>query len=371
MNPIKVAVITGTRPELIKVSVLLRLLKKDTNFDLVFIHSGQHYDNEMFSIFLNELELPQLDYNIHVGSYPNSVQTGHLLIKLYEVIHKTKPDLILSQGDTNTVCAAALTAFKMCIPFGHIEAGIRSYDRSMPEEINRILAGSLAEFNFAPTENSVQNLIKEGIPAHKIYNVGNTIVDAINVNKSISEKKSHILAELNLSKNEKYVVLTVHRPSNVDNLENLLNIFKPLLKMIQIKLIFPAHPRTIKNLKRFGLWDSIVNSVNIILIKPVGYLDMLKLIAHSYFVLTDSGGLQEESVSLKKPCLTLRFNTERPESVDIGANILIGNDPKKIAKFIPKLWSDKKFYNKMVPKENPFGDGRSSQKILDILLNQS
>lgn len=367
MKKIKIAIITGTRPELIKVSVLLKIIEKDSECELIFIHSGQHYDEQMFSNFLSELNLPVPNYNIAVGSLPNSVQTGKMLISLYEVIVEKKPDIILAQGDTNTVVAAALTAFKNSIPFGHIEAGIRSFDFRMPEEINRMITGSCSLLNFAPTKLSVQNLINEGVNPKRIFCVGNTVVDAVMENLKIANDISSIMQEINLSENERFILLTAHRPSNVDNETSLNQIFQVLIKHPKIKFIFPAHPRTKKKLVEINLWKKLNLAKNVILLEPIKYFDMLKLLSLSYFIITDSGGLQEEAVILKKPCITLRNNTERPESVQIGANILVGNDPTKIEFHLTKLWEDEDFYESMVAKTNPFGDGTSSKQIIKII----
>lgn len=370
MKKLKIIIITGTRPELIKLSILIRLLKNDKDISTTFIHSGQHYDNSLFEFFLDNFKLPKPDYNIQIGSLPNSIQTGHILIDLYKIIEKEKPDLILSQGDTNTVFAAALTAFKNNIPFGHIEAGIRSFDMRMPEEINRILTGCCSLLNFAPTERAVNNLLDEGIPPNRIFKVGNPIVDVVieNIKKINSKSRIHELLDYNL--NKKFILLTLHRPSNVDFQSNLRNIFESLLNIKDIYIIFPVHPRTKTNLKRFGLLEKLKKSNKIDVFDPVDYFDMLNLISKSYFVLTDSGGIQEESVILRKPCLTLRTNTERPESIEIGSNILIGNDPKKISHYTRNLWNNNEFYASMIPTTNPFGDGTSSQKIIDIIKNK-
>ncbi|QEE16046.1 non-hydrolyzing UDP-N-acetylglucosamine 2-epimerase [Promethearchaeum syntrophicum] len=367
MKKIKIAVIIGTRPELIKLSVIVRLLQNDKDFHLIYIHSGQHYDDQMFKVFLNDLELPAPDYNVNVGSYPNSVQTGKMLIELYEIIKKENPDIILAQGDTNTVLCAALTAFKNNLPFGHVEAGIRSFDRRMPEEINRILTGSCASLNFAPTKLAVENLLNDGILPNRIFLVGNPIVDVVNENIHIAKKKSNIDVLLNLKKQEKFILLTMHRPSNVDNVENLRKMIISFLNIKEVKFIFPAHPRTLKKLKECELYDEISKSPNLSIIEPLNYFDMLKLLNLSSFILTDSGGLQEEAVILKKPCITLRDNTERPESIEVNANILVGNDIEKIKTSILKLWNDKDFYNSMIPESNPFGDGNSSKKIIQII----
>ncbi|WP_457917468.1 non-hydrolyzing UDP-N-acetylglucosamine 2-epimerase [Candidatus Lokiarchaeum ossiferum] len=367
MTKIKICLITGTRPELIKVSVLLKLMKKDPQIQLTFIHSGQHYDELMFGSFLRDLNLPNPDYNIEVGSLPNSVQTGKMLISLNDIIYRIVPDLILAQGDTNTVLAAALTSFKNNIPFGHIEAGIRSFDMRMPEEINRVLTGSCALLNFAPTQLSVNNLIDNGILPNRIFLVGNPIVDAVHENIEIANKKSKIDQNLEIESGKKFVLLTMHRPSNVDNRENLKNIIETLLQNKEILYIFPAHPRTVKNIKKFNLYEEIQTSKNIRMIEPVNYFDMLKLMNLSSFILTDSGGLQEEAVILKKPCITLRENTERPESIEVGANILVGTDMQKLKSVSTNLWTNKVFYKSMIPHENPFGDGNSSKKMIQII----
>ncbi|MCF2141382.1 MAG: UDP-N-acetylglucosamine 2-epimerase (non-hydrolyzing) [Candidatus Lokiarchaeota archaeon] len=367
MSKLKVAVVTGTRPELIKVSVLLRLLKEDPEINFIFVHSGQHYDDLMFKVFLEQLKLPEPDYNLNVGSLPNSVQTGKMLIELYKIIEKEKPQVILAQGDTNTVFAAGITAFKNDIPFGHIESGIRSFDLRMPEEVNRILVGPCAFFNFAPTKIAVENLLNEGIDPNRIFLVGNPIVEAVLENLNVAEKESQIEKQLNLKKGEKFILLTAHRPSNVDHKPNLENIIKSLLKFEEMKIIFPIHPRTKKNLINFNLWQEIQNKPHLQIIDPLKYLDMLKLMSLSYFIITDSGGLQEESTILKKPCITLRENTERPESVEIGANVLVGNDTQKLEYYMEKLWNDPNFYKSMVPTVNPYGDGKASIRMIEII----
>jgi UDP-N-acetylglucosamine 2-epimerase (non-hydrolysing) len=367
LDKLKIALVTGTRPELIKVSVLIRLMKKDPQIDLVFIHSGQHYDNLMFKVFLEELNLPIPDYNLNIHSNANSVQTGHMLINLYEIIKKEQPQVILAQGDTNTVFSAGLTAFKMDIPFGHIEAGIRSFDMRMPEEVNRKLVGACALLNFAPTRISVENLLNEGIEPSRIFLVGNPIVEAVTENLDIAEKCSEIGKQLNLNPDEKFVLLTAHRPSSVDQKETLENIINPLISHSEIKIIFPIHPRTKKKLIEFNLWTKIQSTKNIHIIEPLKYFDMLKIMSLSYFIITDSGGLQEESIILRKPCLTLRSNTERPESVEIGANVLVGNDPQKIEQYMLKLWNDRDFHHSMIATSNPFGDGTASKNIIQII----
>jgi UDP-N-acetylglucosamine 2-epimerase (non-hydrolysing) len=321
----------------------------------------------MFLIFLQELNLPTPNYNVNIGSLPNSIQTGRMLLSFYEIIIKELPDIILAQGDTNTVFAAALTAFKNNIPFGHLEAGIRSFDMRMPEEVNRILTSVCTLLNFVPTEQAAFNLLNEGIQPNRIYNVGNTIVDAVYENLEIAKSKSLIESKINLNSIQKLIILTIHRPSNVDSKENLNSIINSLMELTDCSILFPVHPRTKQKLIEFNLYQKMENNPLFILTEPLGYLDFLKLMDFAYMFITDSGGLQEEAVILKKPCLTLRNNTERPESVKIGANILVGNDSQKILKYVKKILFDPVFYKKMIPPQNPFGDGTTSKQILIII----
>lgn len=363
---IKILIATGTRPELIKVSVLLRLVAEDNEFSLIFVHSGQHYDDNMFEIFLKELELPPINYNLGIGSMPNVLQTANIMVKMHEIIVKEKPDVILAQGDTNTVAAASLSAFKSNIPFAHLEAGIRSFDLRMPEEINRMLVAVASSFNFAPTSLAACNLIQQGVDPAKIFIVGNSIVDAVLSNVKIAEKKSTIIKKHGLF--EKYVLITTHRPANVDEENNLRNIIDAIVEISQkIQIIFPVHPRTMNNIKKFGIFEKLSTCKNIKLLEPLGYLDFLLLMQNCYFIITDSGGLQEEAIILKKPCLTLRENTERPETVELGANILVGCDKALIIKHAINLIEKKEEYSKMIISCNPYGNGDTSQKVLNII----
>lgn len=360
-------VVIGTRPELIKMSVFLRLAAKDPEIHLTFVQSGQHYDDKLFGVFLRELELPDPNYNIEVGSAPNAVQTANIVLKLHDIIQKEPPDVIIAQGDTNTVFAAALTAFKMEIPFAHVEAGIRSFDWRMPEEVNRVLTSTCALLNFAPTPLAAINLISAGILPNRIFVVGNPIVDAVMQNRELAARKSTIEQSLNIKSGEKFIILTAHRPSNVDNKDSFEKIFQGLSIAKSIRIIFPIHPRTRARIKEFGLETQLKQLNNLQLVEPLGYLDFLKLMSLATFFITDSGGMQEEAVALRKPCLTLRENTERPETIETGGNVLVGNDPVKIQSIIKKLLTDPVFYSNMCPSNNPFGDGTSSMQMLNIL----
>ncbi len=363
-------VVIGTRPELIKMSVFLRLAAKDPEINLTFVQSGQHYDDKLFGVFLRDLELPESKYNIEVGSAPNAVQTANIVIRLHEIVQKDRPNVIIAQGDTNTVFAAALTAFKTDIPFAHVEAGIRSFDWRMPEEVNRVLTSSCASLNFAPTALAAANLISAGVVPNRIFVVGNPVVDAVLQNRELATRKSTIDKTLNIQLGKKIILVTAHRPSNVDSKENFEKIIQGLSNTKSARIIFPIHPRTRARVEEFNLEDQLHQASHVELIEPLGYLDFLKLMSLATFFVTDSGGMQEEAVALKKPCLTLRENTERPETIQAGGNVLVGNDPVKIQSFIEKLLNDPAFYESMCPKNNPFGDGTSSQQMLSILKEQ-
>jgi len=360
-NKIKIAIILGTRPEIIKMSSIIRECQK-RDLDFFILHTNQHYSENLDRIFFEELELPKPKYNLNVGSGTHAEETGKMLIGVEKVVIKEKPDIILVEGDTNTVLAGALAATKLHIKVGHIEAGLRSYFREMPEEINRILTDHCSDFLFAPTQNAKKILLQEGIPKKKIFVTGNTIVDAVYQNLKLAEKKSKILEKLNLEK-KRYFLVTVHRPENVDKKERLKGILEGLrliYKKFGLPIIYPIHPRTQKMMAKFKL--SVPNSVR--LIEPVGFLDFLQLEVNAKLVLTDSGGVQEETCILKVPCVTLRDNTERPETLEVGANILAGIKPDKILESVNKM------INKERDWENPFGDGNAGRKIVSIIKEQ-
>jgi len=354
----KIAIILGTRPEIIKMAPIIKECKK-RRLNYFIIHTNQHYVQYLDKIFFKELELPLPKYNLNVGSDTPAQQTGKMLIKIEEVLLKEKPDIVLVEGDTNTVLAGALAAVKLHIKVGHIEAGLRSYFREMPEEINRILTDHLSDILFAPTKKARDILIKESIPKERIFVTGNTIVDAVIQNLKITQKKSKISEKLNLFKKQ-YFLVTLHRQENVDNKERLKNILKGLELVsdkFSLPIIFPIHPRTLKMVKTFNL--KIPPKIKII--EPVGFLDFLKLEANALLVLTDSGGVQEETCILKVPCVTLRDNTERPETLEVKSNILAGADSKKIIKSVEKMLNSKRKW------KNPFGDGKSGKRILNII----
>jgi len=356
----KITIILGTRPEIIKISPIIRECQK-RHLNFFVLHTNQHYSENLDRVFFKELELPQPKYNLNIGSGMHGEQTGKMLIGIEKVLIKEKPNIVLVEGDTNTVLAGALAAAKLHIKVAHIEAGLRSYFREMPEEINRVLADHCSDLLFAPTIKSKEILLGEGIPKNKVYVVGNTIVDAVYQNLKLAREKSKILEKLNLQK-EKYFVLTTHREENVDKKERFQGILQGLdliYKKFNFPIIYPIHPRAKKMIEKFKL--NIPKGVK--LIEPLGYLDFLQLEANSKLILTDSGGVQEESCILKVPCVTLRDNTERPETLEVGSNILAGTNPQKI------LNSASRMANKKRNWKNPFGSGRAGEKIIKILSN--
>ncbi len=351
-----ISIVLGTRPEIIKMAPVIRACQK-AGADYSILHTGQHYSHEMDRVFFRDLELPEPGHNLDVGSGSHAEQTGKIMAGVEAIWLKETPDIVLVQGDTNTVLAGALAAAKLHVPVGHVEAGLRSFDRSMPEEINRVVADHISDLLFAPTELSRKNLLQEGIDPKKIHVTGNTVVDAVFQNRSIAQKRSTVLKEMDLSPG-KYFLATAHRAENVDVHERLAGIMtalSSLSKKYSVPVIFPMHPRTQKMLRDFSL-----PSDGVTITQPIGYLDFLELEAHASLVLTDSGGLQEEACILGVPCVTLRENTERPETVDVGANVLAGTDPDQIVTAADRMISQRKTW------KNPYGDGSAGEKIVRI-----
>ncbi|MCQ2964949.1 MAG: UDP-N-acetylglucosamine 2-epimerase (non-hydrolyzing) [archaeon] len=368
----KIAIVLGTRPEIIKMASVMDEIK-NRGQELLLIHTGQHYDKEMSEQFFIDLKLPVPDYNINVGSGSHGKQTGKMMDGIEEVILKEKPDIVLVQGDTNAVLAGALVASKLHIPVGHVEAGLRSFDETMPEEINRLGADVCSKFYFVPTEESAINLAMEGISRKRIFITGNTVVDACFRNLKISEARpledyDKSLADIDIDNMDNIVALTMHRAETVDVKERLENVIGALEELSEMNIIFPIHPRTKKMMENFGLFDKLNNMEHVHIIKPVGYLDFLLLLSKSTFILTDSGGLQEEAITLDVPALTLRYNTERPETVTAGGNILVGSDKEVILENARKILDDAEFANKMRSAKNPYGVGEAAKVMLDVIL---
>lgn len=326
------------------------------NQEYFMLHTGQHYSYELDKVFFEELELPEAKYNLNVGSGSHAYEIGKMLIGIERILLKEEPDVVLVEGDTNTVLAGAIAASKLNIKIGHVEAGLRSYDRGMPEEINRILTDHCSDYLFAPTIKAKDILLAEGIPEEKIFVTGNTIVDAVYQNVEIAKKKVNITNELNLN----FFLVTAHRQENVDvkeRLEGILNGLEVLYKVFCLPIIFPIHPRTKKRLNDFRL--RIPEGVK--LIEPEGFLKFLLLESTAKLILTDSGGIQEEACILSVPCVTLRNNTERPETLEVGSNILAGTDQNRIMEGVKIMLNRNKNWG------NPFGDGHAGSKIIKVL----
>ncbi len=355
-----ISIILGTRPEIIKMSPVIRECDRK-GIDYFILHTGQHYSYEMDRLFFEELKLPQPAYNLDAGSGSHSEQTGRIMTGIEKVLEKEKPDIVLVQGDTNTVLAGALAAAKSNIRIGHVEAGLRSFDRTMPEEINRIVADRISDYLFTPTDNARSNLIKEGISEDAIFNTGNTIVDAVEQNLNIAGKKDQVLDEHHL-RPKGYFLATAHRQENVDNTGRLKEILTGLARINKkhsVPVLFPVHPRTAKRINEYGM-----NTDGIIITPPLGFLEFLYLEANAKLVLTDSGGVQEETCILGVPCITLRDNTERQETLEAGSNILAGANADNILHLTNEMLERHHVW------KNPFGDGLAGKYIIDIIFNR-
>ncbi len=365
----KIATILGTRPEIIKMAPIIDEISK-RGIDQIILHTGQHYDEEMSDNFFRDLKIPAPDYNIHVGSGTHGKQTGLMMQGIEEILLDEKPDIVLVQGDTNAVLAGALVASKLHIAVGHVEAGLRSFDMTMPEEVNRRVADVCSAMYFVPTEESAINLLAEGFSRKNLIITGNTVVDACFRHLEIAKKKGfeeESLAELDIDNMDNILTLTMHRAENVDDKQRVTNIIGALKELSDMNIIFPIHPRTKNTLQNFGLFDELNDLEHVHIIKPVGYLDFLQLTSASTLILTDSGGLQEEAITLDVPALTLRYNTERPETVTAGGNILVGSDKEAILENAFKILNDKEFADNMRNAPNPYGMGDSAKLTVDAI----
>lgn len=349
-----IASIVGARPQFIKASAVSRALALD--FQEMMIHTGQHYDYEMSALFFEEMDMREPDFNLGVGGGPHSEQTGRMLIELEKVIADIKPDCILVYGDTNSTLAGALVAAKAGIPLAHVEAGLRSYNRAMPEEVNRVLTDHVSSLLFCPTDAAVENLGREGI-TKGVHRVGDVMYDALLHNLALARKRSRILEQLNLRRGE-YALVTVHRAGNTDEPDRMRSILKGL-GMLSTQVIFPVHPRTRKMIQEWGLKPN----VNISLIEPLGHFDILTLQENANCILTDSGGMQKEAYLLGVRCITLREETEWVETVSAGWNILAGVD-EEVIKTLFETWRPQ--------SERPllYGDGHASEQICRILSTE-
>ncbi len=361
-KPLKVGIVLGTRPEIIKLSPIIRQLQKHKK-DYFIIHTGQHYSYEMDRLFFKQLGIPAPMHQLSERSRSGQEQgehTGRMMAGIEEILLKKRPSVVLVQGDTNSVLAGSLVAAKMHgVKLGHVEAGLRSYDRSMPEEINRVISDRVSHYLFTPTHHSKKILLGEGVSNKNIFVTGNTIVDAVKENLRIARHKIDA-AKLAPGVKGGYFLMTLHRQEHVDQKERLvliLNGLRLILREFKKPIIFPMHPRTAARLKKFGL--KLPQGVEAV--KPVGFLEFLILEAGAQLILTDSGGVQEEACILKVPCVTFRTSTERPETVHVGANVVSGYDPLQM------LACARKMIHKKRDWKNPFGDGRAGERIVKIL----
>lgn len=347
----KIATVVGARPQFIKAATVSRVIKSKPGIQEIIIHTGQHYDQNMSDVFFKELDIPVPGINLGVGSGAHGKQTAHMLEGIEDILLKEKPDWVLVYGDTNSTVAAALAAAKLNIPIAHVEAGLRSFNRTMPEEINRIATDHISNCLFAPTQNAMNLLAKEGLGGVSYFS-GDVMYDSILHYRDIALKK-HSVKDIIDVEPGKYALATVHRQENTDNLDNLQSIFMAFSEL-DMPVIVPLHPRTVK------FMDQVPYRSNVKIIEPVGYLEMITLLENCHKVLTDSGGLQKEAFFLKKPCITLREETEWIETLEDNWNFIVGTDQTKIL--------EKFAITKFGEQRNFFGDGKAAEKIIDHLM---
>ena len=358
----KILSVVGARPNFVKIAPVAKAFKKyKKEVKHLLCHTGQHFDERMSEIFFNDLKMPKPDFNLGVSGGSHAEQTARIMLELEKVLNVEEPDLVIVPGDVNSTVAAALVASKMGIPIAHVEAGLRSFDKTMPEEINRIVTDVVSDFLFVTEHSGMHNLRDEGVDDNKIFFVGNTMIDTLEANYDIVEA-CPITDELDLPK-ENYIVATFHRPSNVDDPESLKELMATLSRLAgHRKLVFPVHPRTRKNIAKFGLEDTM--PPGLLLTEPLGYIEFLSLMRYAELVITDSGGIQEETTYMNVQCITVRKNTERPVTIDVGTNHLVGVSMERVEKTamdilggttkpgrIPELW-----------------DGKAAKRIAEVIM---
>ena len=365
---IKVLNIVGARPNFMKIAPIVReMRRRDTDFQPLIVHTGQHYDAAMSDSFFVDLGIPQPDFHLEVGSHSHAVQTARIMMSFEPVVLAEKPDWVLVVGDVNSTIACALVCAKLGVKIAHVEAGLRSRDRTMPEEINRILTDAISDLLLTTSQDADENLKHEGVAEDKIKFVGNVMIDSLFYSLKLAEN-SRVWEDLKLT-GKNYAVLTLHRPSNVDEPQIFGGLLDALCSISEkIPIIFPAHPRTRANIERFGYAEKIASS-QIKLIEPLGYLDFMRLYSGSKLVLTDSGGLQEETTALSIPCLTLRENTERPITISHGTNILVGTNPERIKHSAFEILNQD--FVSSVKRIPPLWDGEAAERICAALIDNS
>jgi UDP-N-acetylglucosamine 2-epimerase (non-hydrolysing) len=358
----KIINVVGARPNFMKIAPLMAAFASRPHVESLLVHTGQHFDERMSDLFFRQLRIPEPDINLGIGSGSHAVQTAEIMKAFEPVVLENNPDAVLVVGDVNSTIACGLVAVKMGVKLIHVEAGLRSFDRTMPEEINRVLTDAISDLLFCTEQGALDNLRHEGVPDEKVFLVGNVMIDTLLNNKANAEQSS-ILEDLRLAAG-RYAVLTLHRPANVDN----PGVFSQLLDALEViqrdlPVIFPIHPRTRNSLAKNGLAQRVAAMPGLRLIAPAGYLDFLKLLSHARIVLTDSGGIQEETTILKVPCLTLRENTERPVTAQVGSNRIVGTDPARIIRAYREVVDgERREYG--VP---PLWDGNAAGRIASVL----
>ena len=367
VRPRKIIVVAGARPNFMKVAPIVEGLRASPSaFQTCLVHTGQHYDKALSKVFFDELGIPRPDRNLEVGSSSHAQQTADIMRRFEPVVEEVEPDAVVVVGDVNSTIACALVAAKLCVQVVHVEAGLRSFDRTMPEEVNRVLTDAISDLLLVSEPSGVENLRNEGVPEKKIHLVGNVMIDTLLRHRREAER-STVLEKLAVKRGE-YAVLTLHRPSNVDKTQTLLQILDALDRVgREIPILFPVHPRTLQRASAAGLRDALENTSGLRALPALGYLDFLKLQAEARLVITDSGGIQEETAVLRVPCVTIRKNTERPMTITHGTNVLTGTEPEeilsaclrairgewRIPKTIPELW-----------------DGRTAERILPLFESE-
>ena len=362
----KILNIVGARPNFMKIAPLHRVFSKHPDIQSKILHTGQHYDEKMSDIFFNQLELPKPDFYLGIGGGSHTYQKAHVMLKFEEILHKEKPDIVLVVGDVNATAACSIVAVKMGIKTVHVEAGLRSGDRRMPEEINRMITDVICDHLFVHEQSGMINLAKEGVLDDKISFVGNVMIDSLIYYRE-KAKQETILEQLKVKPKE-YILMTMHRPANVDNKDSLEGILQIIENAVKHKtVVFPIHPRTSNNIKKFGLEDRLNNIKNLSLLGPQGYLQFLKLMDNASLIITDSGGIQEETTYLQVPCMTFRDSTERPSTVDLGTNILMKDlNPATVKIQMEKILNGE-IKKGIIP---PLWDGQTAERICSILFRQ-
>lgn len=359
----KIMLVCGARPNFMKIAPVIKAMQRHGGLSHYLVHTGQHYDEKMSGSFFTDLGIPEPDIDLGVGSGSHAVQTAKIMVEFEKVCEQEKPDMVVVVGDVNSTMACAIVAKKLWIPVAHIEGGLRSGDRRMPEEINRLVTDSITDLFFTTDPDANENLRREGVPEDKIHFSGNVMIDTLLENVERAEQESDILVRLNLKPKE-YAFLTLHRPSNVDDpavLKGLLDVLAYIQE--HVKLVFPVHPRTLGRIEVFGLRPMLDAMKNTVVLEPLGYLDMLQVNRNAKFALTDSGGLQEETTVFGVPCITLRENTERPVTVEVGTSELAGSDPVKIRTYVDQI-----LVGAWKQGGRPEGwDGKASERIVEVM----